>query len=81
MWAFNFVDVALRNWPFKIPVGSQKVVLNDGILKNLLEQTLPKIKFKKYYISKKFHNFCLISQQPSVQPMNKSWAHTVKISY
>ena len=26
----------------------QKVVLIDGILKNFIEQTLPKIKFKKY---------------------------------
>ena len=38
-WAlnfFNFVNVSFRNWPVWIPVGSQKVVLNYGILKKTL---------------------------------------------
>ena len=59
---FNFVNVSFRNWPVWIPVGSQKVVLNEGILKNFIEQTQPKIKFKKYYITKIFQNFASISE-------------------
>ena len=43
-------------------MGSQKVVLNEGILKNFIEQTQPKIKFKKYYITKIFQNFASISE-------------------
>ena len=52
---FNFVNVSFRNWPVWIPVGSQKVVLNEGILKNFIEQTQPKIKFKNIILLK----FCL----------------------
>ena len=50
--------------------GSQKVVLNDGILKNFIEQTKPKNKFKKYYITKILP---LSLSNPLVQPLNKSW--------
>ena len=62
LFFFNFVNVSCRNWPVWIPVGSQKVVLNEGILKNFIEQTQTKIKFKKYYICKNFQNFASICQ-------------------
>ena len=64
-WTFNFinfVNVSFRNWPGWIPVGSQQVVLNEGILKNFVDQTQPKIKFKKYYFAKIFQNFASICQ-------------------
>ena len=51
-WAlnfFNFVNVSFRNWPVWIPVGSQKVVLNYGILKKLYRANPTYIKFKKLY--------------------------------
>ena len=50
LWIFfNFVNVSFRNWPVWIPVGSQKVVLNYGILKKLYRANPTYIKFKKLY--------------------------------
>ena len=54
-------------------MGSPKVVLNEGILNNFIEQTLPKIKSKNYYIRK---IFALSLSDPGVQPINKSLAPT-----
>ena len=70
---FNFVNVSFRNWPVWIPVGSQKVVLNEGILKNFIEQTQPKIKFKNIILLKFFKMLPLSVSNPGVQPHNTSW--------
>ena len=51
--------------------GECESALNEGILKNFIEQTLTKIKFKKYYFRKFFHNFALSFSNTGVQPINK----------
>ena len=47
--------------------------LNERILNNFIKQTQPKIKYKKYYITKNFQILPLSLSNPGVQPLIKSW--------
>ena len=62
-------------------MGSQKVVLNDGILINFIEQTLHEIKLKKYETTIFFQKKFFIPLQPWVYTLYKTRADTVQISY